>query len=76
MKSKQTGFSTFELIFTLIIVMAVVGTITDVAVNSSTLSEQMQRGGTLCKGGVLFNVDSNGNQHQIFGPNGGGVTCQ
>lgn len=67
----------------LIIVVAMFGIIAAVvipAVNgngvSSTFAETLQRGGTICKAGMVFSVDANGYQQQVIGPQGGGVPCQ
>ncbi|PPD55537.1 MAG: hypothetical protein CTY12_00745 [Methylotenera sp.] len=65
----------------LIIVMAIIGIIAAIGMplltgGSSTIVENLQRGGTICKAGMVFSVDANGYQQQVIGPNGGGVTCQ
>jgi prepilin-type N-terminal cleavage/methylation domain-containing protein len=76
MKSRQSGFTLIEICLVLIILTVIATVIANVLANSDTFSEQMQRGGVICKGGVLFNIDVNGHQTQIIGPNGGGLQCQ
>lgn len=74
------GFTLIELI----IVIAIIGILASIvipvikvggSINADTF-QALSNGGTVCKGGMLFNSDSNGNQAQIFGPQGGGVTCE
>lgn len=65
----------------LIIVMAIVFIIAAIAMplmsgGTSTITESFQRGGTICKAGMVFSVDANGYQQQVIGPQGGGVPCQ
>jgi prepilin-type N-terminal cleavage/methylation domain-containing protein len=61
---QQKGFTLIELL----IVIAILGII-GVAIganSSSSVFEQFHRGGTLCKDGLLWNVDGHGRQTQTF----------
>lgn len=67
----------------LMIVVAILGILAAIAIPaingngvSSTFAETLQRGGTICKAGMVFSVDANGYQQQVIGPQGGGVPCQ
>ncbi len=64
---KQTGFTLIELM----IVVAIIATVIVIIVESAT----GHGFGTLCKGGMLFNIDHNGYEQQIFDENGYGISC-
>jgi prepilin-type N-terminal cleavage/methylation domain-containing protein len=78
MNRNSKGFTLIELM----IVVTILGIIAAVIVPivgegfNSGISEMFQRGGTICKAGVLFSVDVHGFQTQVIGPNGGGIACQ
>lgn len=71
---KNKGFTLIELVI-VIAFIAITASIF-LLVHNGTMPETLQRGGTTCKGGMLFNVDSNGYQTQIIGSNGYGIACQ
>lgn len=72
------GFTLIELMIVIAIMGIVAIAARGVVVSNGTtlLSENWQRGGTICKAGVLFSIDTHGYQQQVIGVNGGGVACQ
>jgi hypothetical protein len=63
----------------MMIVIAMIGIALAVyAASTGTIktNEASLHGGTICKGGMLFNVDGRSNQQQIIGPDRAGVPCR
>jgi prepilin-type N-terminal cleavage/methylation domain-containing protein len=71
--NKQKGFILIELMFVVVIIGIIAAV---VALLVSGGPETLQRGGTICKAGLVFSIDANGYQQQVIGVNGGGVPCQ
>ena len=71
---KEKGFTLIELM----IVIGIIGTICFIVASFSTgiSTEKWQHGGTLCKGGYLWNVDMERHQRQVLNEHGGGVSCK
>ena len=72
---KQIGFTLIELM----IVLAIIGIIVILsiqAVGSGPITiDRMVNGRSICKGGYLYNEDTQGFQQQVIGEQGGGVPC-
>lgn len=77
MNKMTKGFTLIELMI-VITIFAIISVVVRGATSgdSVAISEMFQRGGTICKAGVLFSIDTHGFQTQVIGPNGGGVACQ
>ena len=71
---QSKGFTIIELL--IVVFMIAIVTIGISSMVTGNISEMVQRGGTICKSGVLFSIDANGFQQQVIGPQGGGVECR
>jgi prepilin-type N-terminal cleavage/methylation domain-containing protein len=70
------GVTLMELLISMAIIAIIGSMILSYANNGATIQEMNQAGGSICKSGYLWNVDTQRNQRQVLNENGGGVPCK
>ncbi len=69
---KMKGFTIIELM----IVVSIVGILAAIILPILSGHAPMLGTGTVCRAGVLINVDVNGYESQLFGPDGLPISCR